>query len=352
MRHQSSLRSIIVGVLATTLLTVVVPAAPASADTTVDQSDLAASDSSDAWWADLLEGSGYTEESLLADTGYTPESLDAAIKLHSEETGGGHAFIPPKHSEESIDYLAEALVNGMAGGLISQQQAVESLQANGATAPSAELSQASARISGARASVVLPSLQAYSALTLSMTHRAQTQTWSCGPTAGRMILNTAGITTSSYTGATITAGVLADSSHMNTSALGQTPWSPANFALGLNRAAGGRIHTYYHTTIPDTSAGAASLRSLMVTRLLTYGSAAGLNTQERPGRTYNNHPSPNGVRGHWIAVYGYTADVATARVDDPASGSTALGWSGLSDKFGMSTNGLTKYFENTYGIAA
>jgi hypothetical protein len=54
-----------------------------------------------------------------------------------------------------------------------------------------------------------------------------------------------------------------------------------------------------------------------------------------------------------LELSGYTAGVASLLVDDPVAGSPAFTWSGnAAEKFTMSTNGLPKYFEGTYGIAA
>jgi len=291
---------------------------------------------------------------FLALMGMVPVAAQAATQNDTNgaasETGGGTALQPLTYTAAEKEVLRQRLSGEVAAGRVGASEVRAQLASAGLAASAVDAALANAGSSKA----ALATTPSEAAKSVSVPHKAQTKTYYCGPASGLMILNGAGVTKSKKTGATLTQAVLANSSHMNTEGYGSTPWSPAQFARGLNNASGwtgGKIF------IHQRPASLALFKAIASWRVEITNTAGGINMQETyASGTYNGHPAValGKQRGHWLANYGYTTDVASVKIDDPASGATVLGWnqSMIKDKFSIASSKVyPNFLPAPYGLA-
>lgn len=179
--------------------------------------------------------------------------------------------------------------------------------------------------------------------TVSMPHRAQSNSYYCGPASGAMLLNATGHTTSATRGFSLSQANLARDAYMATDANGKTSWSTSRFRIGLNEWRQGTWAGFY---VDLGSPSNADMEVALTYDTYQNNTPFGADTVEWAGGAhYNNHPDYLEI-GHWIAAYGYWNSGDNAYFKDPA---TEV-WSGVLESFGATTSSFTSTYLQNNGI--
>jgi len=207
----------------------------------------------------------------------------------------------------------------------------------------------SSRVQAAAATATLSTYK-----TLNVTWVRQAKDFYCGPATAYMILKYSGFTKSKLDGAALSQSALAGSKYLQTDAKGlSSTWTfyDSGFTVndmsrGLNQWAYGSVQNAYY---PQKVLTADSLKEAY-RYSVDNNRAVAVSTYEKPnGPRYNSHPaSRTGDIGHWVAVYGYEASGATAKVADPASG--MAGYTNSAQKFYITTDSLYSYAVSRYAV--
>jgi hypothetical protein len=156
-----------------------------------------------------------------------------------------------------------------------------------------------------------------------------------------MIANYLGKQKSEKTGASLNQPNMGNDIHMKTDAYGGvTPWSEGHWTKGLNKWVTGTKSGYYVQLPNPTSEQFRKALRYDITDNHPFG----VSTVEYQNETsYNNHNTSNDDIGHWLVAYGFSKDLDTVHLLDPAT----TVWSQTAPTIAKSTNAFVdQYVDN------